>query len=312
MTSQTSPEGHGGGAAPAVAGHGLAPSSHSQSAHNQAAHSHDGHACGCGHVHAPAFDPGALLSARGIVLMFGGQRVLDGVDVDIRPGEIVTLIGPNGSGKTSLVRVLLGLEKPNGGEVRRRAGLKIGYVPQRFDVDRAMPMTVERFLSLGRSADRAAIAAVLAEVGAERCLGQQLAQLSGGELQRVLIARALAADPDLVVLDEPVRGVDYLGEADLYALIGQLRDTRGFGVLLVSHDLHVVMASSDRVLCLNRHICCSGVPETVAQHPEYMRLFGPEQARAFGVYRHHHDHTHGLDGTEQPASPDDRDGGEPA
>lgn len=286
--------------APSASGSGPAPHRHQH-----------GPACGCGETHSAVFDPAALVSARGLKLSLGGRPVLDGVDVDIRPREIVTLIGPNGSGKTTLVRVLLGVEKVTSGEVRRRPGLKVGYVPQRFDIDRAMPMTVARFLTLGRTATRKSLAAVLAEVGAERCLDQQLADLSGGEMQRVLLARALTADPDLLVLDEPVSGVDYTGEAELYALIGRLRDTRGIGVLLVSHDLHVVMASSDRVLCLNRHICCSGVPETVAQHPEYTRLFGPEMARAFGVYRHHHDHSHGLDGSERPASGAGSDGAAP-
>jgi zinc transport system ATP-binding protein len=225
--------------------------------------------------------------------------ILDAIDVDIAPKEIVTLIGPNGSGKTTLVRVLLGLEKPDQGTVRRATTLRIGYVPQRFDIDRAIPMTVERFLALGNGGRQTRIADVLAEVGAPRVISQQLSQLSGGELQRVLLARALLSDPQLLVLDEPVRGVDYTGEADLYALITRLRDALGFGVLLVSHDLHIVMASSDRVICLNRHVCCSGVPETVAQHPEYVRLFGAETARAFAVYRHHHDHRHDLDGETQ-------------
>jgi zinc transport system ATP-binding protein len=273
---------------------------HAQAHH--AGHPHDHESCDCGHDHGSAkeFDTSALISARGLTMMRGDRVVLDHVDVDIHPREIVTLIGPNGSGKTTLVRALLGLQDMTGGEVSRMEDLRIGYVPQRFDIDRTLPMTVSRFLSLGHKSHREALRALLAEVGAERCFDQQLSEISGGELQRVLLARALAAKPDLLVLDEPVRGVDYTGEADLYALIGQLRDRRGIGVLLVSHDLHVVMASSDRVLCLNRHICCSGVPETVAQHPEYMRLFGAETARAFGVYRHHHDHAHGLDGRELP------------
>jgi zinc transport system ATP-binding protein len=175
-------------------------------------------------------------------------------------------------------------------------------VPQRFDVDRALPMTVERFLALGDGARRARIASVLDEVGAARVASRQLGNLSGGELQRIVLARALLNDPELLVLDEPVRGVDYVGEAELYALIGRLRSARGLGVLLISHDLHVVMAQSDRVICLNRHICCSGVPETVAQHPDYQRLFGAEQARAFAVYQHHHDHRHDLAGEPAPAS----------
>ncbi len=264
------------------------------------AHGHNhSDACGCGHRHAVPFDATALLSARGLCVARGGRAILDAIDVDIAPKEIVTLIGPNGSGKTTLVRVLLGLEKPDQGTMRRVPALRIGYVPQRFDIDRAIPMTVERFLALGNGGRQARIAGVLAEVGAPRVVSQQLAQLSGGELQRVLLARALLSDPQLLVLDEPVRGVDYTGEADLYGLITRLRDAHGFGVLLVSHDLHIVMASSDRVICLNRHVCCSGVPETVAQHPEYVRLFGAEAARAFAVYRHHHDHRHDLDGEPQ-------------
>ena len=269
--------------------------------HHDHSHDHDHSRCGHDHGAAKAFDTSALVSARSVSLMRGSRVVLDQVDVDIHPREIVTLIGPNGSGKTSLVRALLGLQELSSGDISRVDGLKVGYVPQRFDIDRALPMTVGRFLSLGRRLSREDLGGLLLEVGAERCIDQQLSELSGGELQRVLLARALAANPDLLVLDEPVRGVDYTGEADLYALIGRLRDQRGIGVLLVSHDLHVVMAQSDRVLCLNRHICCSGVPETVAQHPEYMRLFGPDTARTFGVYRHHHDHAHGLDGRELPA-----------
>lgn len=269
---------------------------HPHGAHGKA-HDH------CGHEHAAAArepDAMALVSARALSLRRGGRVILEGVDIDIVAGEIVTLIGPNGAGKTTLVRLLLGLEAADGGQIRRREDLRIGYVPQRFDIDRALPMTVERFLSLGLDVRRADITAVLRDVGAEHVIDRQLAQLSGGEGQRVVLARALLRRPNLLVLDEPVRGVDATGEAELYTLIGRLRTERGFGVLLVSHDLHVVMAASDRVLCLNRHVCCSGVPKTVAKHPEYVRLFGAEMARAFAIYEHHHDHAHDLAGRPMP------------
>jgi zinc transport system ATP-binding protein len=258
-----------------------------------------------GQVHTPAaFDADALISARGLGVTRNGRDLLTGVDLDIAQGEIVTLIGPNGAGKTTLVRVLLQLEKPDRGEVRRRPGLRIGYVPQRFDVDAVIPMTVERFLMLGGRSSPEKIAAILREVDAGATRYRQLSKLSGGELQRVVLARALLREPELLVLDEPVQGVDYTGEAELYKLIGQLRDAHGFSVLLVSHDLHIVMAKSDRVICLNRHVCCSGIPETVAQHPAYARLFGDEAARAFAVYRHHHDHSHDITGAAHPAGED--------
>jgi zinc transport system ATP-binding protein len=169
-------------------------------------------------------------------------------------------------------------------------------------------MTVERFLMLGHNASSERVAGMLAQVDASAVRQQQLGELSGGELQRVVLARALLRNPNLLVLDEPVQGVDYAGEADLYNLIARLRDSAGFGVLLVSHDLHIVMARSDRVVCLNRHVCCSGVPEAVAQHPSYGRLFGAEAARALAVYRHHHDHSHDLSGTPHPSEPSDGGG----
>jgi len=257
-----------------------------------------GHAC-VPHRHdgiSAAIDPSALISARGLCVARHGRELLIDVDLDIHEREIVTLIGPNGAGKTTLVRVLLGLERPDSGVVHRRRDLKIGYVPQRFDSDDVIPMTVERFLMLGGSYGARRIGEILEHVDAAKVRGQQLGQLSGGELQRVVLARALLRNPNLLVLDEPVQGVDYSGEADLYNLIARLRDEAGFGVLLVSHDLHIVMARSDRVVCLNRHVCCSGLPEAVAQHPSYGRLFGAEAARAFALYRHDHDHSHDLSG----------------
>ncbi len=258
-------------------------------------HHHHGPAATSPAPIAPALG-GTLLGARGVGVVRNGRRLLEAIDIDVGAGEIVTLIGPNGAGKTTLVKVLLGLERPDTGQVARAPGLSIGYVPQRFDIEPSIPLTVSRFLTLGRRGADEEAGRVLAEVGAQAVARQQLTQLSGGELQRVLLARALLRQPHLLVLDEPVRGVDYVGEAELYTLIGRLRNDRGLGVLLVSHDLHVVMAQSDRVICLNRHVCCSGVPHTVARHPEYVRLFGTEAALAFGVYQHHHDHRHDLDG----------------
>jgi zinc transport system ATP-binding protein len=243
---------------------------------------------------------GALIDAHAIGLTRSGRSILQGVSIAIAPREIVTVIGPNGAGKTTLVRVLLGLVKPDSGEITRKPGLVVGYAPQRFEVDHAIPLTAKRFVGLGRPAGRDDIARVLVDVGAAHLQERQLAQLSGGELQRVILARALIRSPELLVLDEPARGVDYAGEAELYTLIGELRKERGISVLLVSHDLHVVMAQSDRVICLNRHVCCSGVPQSVAQHPEYARLFGRQAARAFGLYHHEHDHSHDLSGEMHP------------
>jgi zinc transport system ATP-binding protein len=269
-------------------------------------HDHDGHHHDHHHHHAGKqreHDAAALISARNLHLARSGRTILADIDIVISPGEIVTVIGPNGAGKTTLVRALLGLEPLDRGDIRRKPGLVTGYAPQRFDVDRAIPLTVSRFVALGRNCGPDERACVLKDVGAGFLAERQLSQLSGGELQRVVLARALVRAPDLLVLDEPVRGVDYAGEAELYTLIGRLRTERGFGVLLVSHDLHVVMAQSDRVICLNRHVCCSGVPQSVAQHPEYARLFGPQAARAFGLYHHHHDHSHDLAGEPKPPQP---------
>jgi zinc transport system ATP-binding protein len=258
----------------------------------------------CGHVHDGGHEPqpagDALISARDLWLRHGGRDVIAGVNLEVRCGEIVTLIGPNGAGKTTLVRLILGIEKPDRGLIVRPPTTRIGYVPQRFEVDRTIPMTVRSFLALGGSATATDIESALDEVGALRTAHQQLSRLSGGETQRVLIARALLRRPNLLILDEPARGVDFAGEAELYELIGGLRDKRHLGILLVSHDLHVVMAKSDRVICLNGHVCCSGKPEHVSQHAEYARIFGPKGAAALSVYRHHHDHAHDLTGETKP------------
>ncbi len=237
-----------------------------------------------------------LIEASGIDLAFSGAVVLSAVSAKVEAGKIVTLIGPNGAGKTTLVRVMLGLLRPDRGTVRRRPGLRIGYMPQRLHLDASMPITVSRFLELAVTGGMRPFRA-LDEVGLGRLMSSPLSEVSGGEFQRILLARALLRDPDLLVLDEPVQGVDVTGQAELYDLIGHVRHERGLGVLMVSHDLHLVMAAADRVVCLNHHVCCAGHPEAVSRDPAYRALFGEKVAGTLAFYHHHHDHRHRADGT---------------
>ncbi|GGH90707.1 zinc ABC transporter ATP-binding protein ZnuC [Pseudomonas fluvialis] len=237
----------------------------------------------------------SLIRLHDVTVQFAGQAVLEGVNLDLQAGEIVTLIGPNGAGKTTLVRVVLGLLRPSQGSVWRQSRLRIGYMPQKLSVEATLPLSVLRFLRLVAGVGRAEAEAALAEVGAEQVLNSPLQAISGGELQRVLLARALLRKPQLLVLDEPVQGVDVAGQAELYRLIGRLRERYGCGVLMVSHDLHLVMSATDQVICLNRHVCCSGHPEQVGADPAFHALFG-QDARSLAVYQHHHDHQHDLHG----------------
>ena len=234
-----------------------------------------------------------LIAAERLSVYAGGAHILDRVSLAVHPREIVTLIGPNGSGKTTLLKALLGL-MPAEGEIDRRPGLTIGYVPQQFERDASLPMTVAGFLGL--FAPTKAAEAALARVGTAQAKNRQLGALSGGELARVLLARAIASRPDLLVLDEPMAGVDIAGEAALYHLIAEIRDELGCGVLLVSHDLHVVMAQADRVVCLNRHVCCEGDAHMVVRDPAFLELFGARAAGELALYAHHHDHAHGPSG----------------
>ena len=241
-------------------------------------------------------EEGALVAIDGASVGYGATLVLRGLNFRIDSGEVVTLIGPNGGGKSTLVRLALGILKPSEGRVRRRPNLRVGYVPQRLAIDATLPLTVGRFLDLPVRRERADKAAVLAETGIAGFGNRAMQTLSGGEFQRALLARALLARPDLLVLDEPAQGVDHAGQAALYRLIADLRDRRGCAVLLVSHDLHLVMAATDRVLCLNGHVCCSGTPEAIGADPAFALLFGNAAAETLAVYRHHHDHRHALSG----------------
>lgn len=233
-----------------------------------------------------------LLSATQLGLNQDGRQILSGVDFAISKGEIVTIVGPNGSGKTSFLRCLIGAQNPSEGKINQSAGLKIGYVPQKLHLDQAFPMTVERFLKLAGPGSNGEIKKILSTTGLEALAHQQISDLSGGQLQRALLAHALIGDPDILILDEATRGLDQPAVAGFYRLIDQVRKEIGCAVLMVSHDLHVVMSASDRVVCLNGHVCCEGTPTVVSEAPEYRRLFGLGTDGALALYQHEHDHSH--------------------
>ncbi|MBZ4193803.1 MAG: zinc ABC transporter ATP-binding protein ZnuC [Candidatus Contendobacter sp.] len=245
-----------------------------------------------------------LLRVENIGFAIRGHSILHEVSVQVAAGEIVALIGPNGAGKSTLVRIALGLLAPDYGRVWRKPGLRIGYMPQRLTVDDTLPLTVQRFVTLGSPASRERVQAALAEVGAEPVLNTPVQRISSGEMQRVLLARTLLREPDVLVLDEPIQGVDLNGQYELYDLISGLRQRRGCGILMVSHELHLVMAATDQVLCLNRHVCCSGHPDHVARDPAYQALFGLDGARRLAIYHHRHDHRHDLHGAVVPEEVD--------
>ncbi|MDQ7072013.1 MAG: metal ABC transporter ATP-binding protein [Rhodobacterales bacterium] len=232
----------------------------------------------------------SLIEIRNLNVRFGGHDVLQDVDFSLEKGEIVTIVGPNGSGKTSLLRVLVGALKPTDGTIKRAKNLKIGYVPQKLTLDPTLPLTVRRFLDLPRRNKAADVREALLRTGVADLADRQMSQLSGGQAQRVMLARATLGQPDVLMLDEPTQGLDQPGSAAFYTLIEDLRRDIGCAVVMISHELHVVMSASDRVICLNGHICCQGAPETVTSAPEYRALFGTGTHGALAIYRHEHNH----------------------
>ena len=234
----------------------------------------------------------SLIRAEGIGVQYGARRVLQQMNFSIDAGEVVTIVGPNGAGKSVFLRVLIGAERPTEGRVSRTHGLAIGYVPQRLSIGHTMPMSVARFLALSGSPNGAKNQAMLARVGIPDRAREQMASLSGGEFQRVLLAHALLGEPQVLILDEPTQGLDQPAVAAFYRLIEEVRDEVGCAILMVSHDLNVVMRRSDRVICLNGHICCEGTPSDVSLAPEYQALFGVDNEGALALYHHEHDHTH--------------------
>ena len=219
-----------------------------------------------------------------------------GISFEIYNGQIVTLIGPNGSGKTTTAKMILNILNADEGLVTSNTN-KMAYVPQKINIDWTMPLRVIDFMKITSSINNAQITEALTLTGVEKLLYDEVHNLSGGEFQRVLIARAVAKKPELLVLDEPVQGVDFNGEIALYNLIKKISDKLNCGILLISHDMHFVMSATDHVICLNGHICCSGTPSSVVKNPAYIKLFGEHNAETLSYYQHHHDHSHNNDGS---------------
>jgi zinc transport system ATP-binding protein len=244
-------------------------------------------------------DKTVLLSAKNLACVSRGKTILDKVSLELHEAEIITLIGPNGAGKTTLIRILLGLNHKFDGEIYCRSGLKIGYVPQRVSISSVLPLRVIDFLRLGGVYKIEEISDVMAEIDVAHILNSAIQEISGGEFQRVLLARALLKKPEVLVLDEPAQGLDVIGQQSLYQVINALRKSRSCGVLMVSHDLHLVMATTDQVICLNTHVCCTGHPDHISAHPEYLKLFGTA-LDGLAIYSHAHDHEHDIHGDVVP------------
>ena len=233
-----------------------------------------------------------LIEANAIGLRRGGRDILYDVDISVDASGFITIIGPNGAGKTMLLKCLMGIIEPDSGRITRTDGLRIGYVPQSMPFQPSFPIRVERFFRLARRASDEKIAQTAEETGIEGMLQLPMASLSSGELQRVLLARSLLDDPQLLVLDEPAQNLDFSGQLELYTLLDKVYAHRQVSVLMVSHDLHMVMASSRQVYCLYHHVCCVGEPRKVSQDPEFTALFGKDMAKMMAVYQHKHDHSH--------------------
>ncbi|GEM74748.1 zinc ABC transporter ATP-binding protein ZnuC [Vibrio sagamiensis] len=239
----------------------------------------------------------SLVRLEQLCVEFDGRRVLDNINMDLVKGKITTLIGPNGAGKSTLVKVILGLQKPSSGDLRKKPKLKIGYVPQKLTLNETLPLNVLRFLNLAGKYSHQECLDALKLVGAEHLIHNNMHCLSGGECQRVLLARALLQRPELLVLDEPAQGVDIQGQIDLYDLIESIRHRFECGIFMVSHDLHLVMAKTDEVICLHHHVCCSGSPADITKHPSYIALFGNATRESLAFYHHDHAHHHDLAGS---------------
>ncbi|MEM1004309.1 MAG: metal ABC transporter ATP-binding protein [Pseudomonadota bacterium] len=240
----------------------------------------------------------SLITVKNLSVAYGAHTVLRNVSLTLMPKEIVTIVGPNGSGKTSLLRAIIGATQPVEGTVQKKPGLKIGYVPQRLHIEQTLPITVGRFMRLTDRVSQARCETALQTAGVPDLMNRQMSRLSGGQFQRVLLARALINTPDALLLDEATQGLDQPGSAAFYRKIESVRAQTGCAILMISHDLHVVMSASDRVICMNGHVCCEGTPAVVASAPEYRALFGSGTGGALALYRHDHDHGQNQEAAE--------------
>ncbi len=246
-----------------------------------------------------------LLAAQNISLVKQGKTILSQVSMELHENEVLTIVGPNGAGKTSLLNLIAGLEKPTSGSISRSKKIRFGYMPQQLKLNALLPINVDTFLQLGKKQSHAQkqeqlqsneFSRLFEELNIHSVLNHSMHDLSGGERQRVLLARAVLQQPNILLLDEPAQGVDINGQNRLYELIGRVKEIHPCAVLMVSHDLHHVMATTDRVICLNQHICCQGSPDNVSDNQAFLDLFGEEKLAALRHYTHHHDHHHDLHG----------------
>ena len=235
----------------------------------------------------------ALISAKNVSVLKNQKSILENIDIQINKKDFITIIGPNGAGKTMLLKCLMGFYKPTSGMIERKEKLKIGYMPQSINVINTMPMTVKGFITVKKKYDDISLHKVITEVNLGEIVNKQLSVLSGGEMQRVLLARSLLNNPDLLILDEPAQNLDISGQLNFYKLIQEIYSKRDISILMISHDLHLVMVSTKKVLCLYKHICCSGAPQQIAKDPEFLSMFGKDMANMMSIYQHSHDHDHG-------------------
>lgn len=235
-----------------------------------------------------------FVKLKNVCVNLSHRSILTDISLSLISNRVLTLIGPNGAGKSTLVRIILGLIKPNSGTIIRSNNLSVGYVPQKLHLNTLLPITVERFMKLSRKTNNIKIEEMLKRVKAESLKFCQLQKLSGGEMQRILFAKALLNNPNLLVLDEPTQGVDVIGQLALYKLINEIRHELQCAILIVSHDLNFVMAKTDDVICLNNHICCSGTPETVCNNLEFISIFGLKRVQELAIYHHNHNHIHNF------------------